>query len=355
MTRRRVVVAPDKFKGSLTAAEVAAAIAGGLRSRRPDAEVLERPVADGGEGTVDVALAAGFAPVSCRVPGPLGAEVQATYARSGDTAVVEMAAAAGLALVGTPDDETAVRASTYGVGVLIAHALDRGARRVVLGLGGSATTDGGAGMVAALSGRRDVADVELVLACDVDNPLTGPQGAARVYGPQKGAGPATVAQLDAALTRWADEVARATGSDLRDVPGAGAAGGTAFGGLALLGGRLVPGVEVVMELAGLPAALEGADLLVVGEGSLDGQSLRGKGPVGVAAAARAAVGAVVAVAGRNELTGAQTTAAGIQAVYALADIEPRPEVCMAEAARLLDEVAARIAADWLSAAPSGPR
>jgi glycerate kinase len=355
VTPRRVVVAPDKFKGSLTAVEVAGAVAGGIRSRLPGADVIELPVADGGEGTVAVALAAGFTAVRCPTTGPLGDEVEATYARSGDTAVVEMSAAAGLALVPAPDDDTAVRATTYGVGVLLAHAVAHGARRVVLGLGGSATTDGGAGMVAALRERTDLTGVDLVLACDVDNPLTGPHGAAPVYGPQKGAGPEAVDRLDARLTRWADEVAQATGADLRDVPGAGAAGGTAFAGLALLGGRLAPGAHVVAELAGLPAALEGADLLVVGEGSLDEQSLRGKGPVGVAASARATVRGIVAVAGRNELSPEQAARAGIDAVYALTDIEPRLEVCLADAAMLLDEVAARIVRDWLSGSPSGPR
>ena len=370
----RVVVAPDKFKGSLTAAEAAQALADGFRAAAPYAEVVCHPVADGGEGTVALALAHGFDPVTVRVRGPLGEEVEATYAVRGVAAVVELAAAAGLALLPDgPGAGTARRASTFGVGQLLRHALDRGARRVILGVGGSATTDGGAGMVEALGGRvldpdgRDVGpggvallgaasldvdrldrrlrEVELLVACDVDNPLTGPAGAAAVYGPQKGADPALVELLDRALGHWADLVAAAVGRELREVPGAGAAGGAAFAGLAVLGGRLAPGIEVFAALGGLADAVAEADLVVVGEGSLDEQSLRGKGPVGIAALARKHGVPVVAAVGRSTLDEAQWATAGFDRVHALTDLAARGADSMRDAARLLRAVGSRIAED----------
>ncbi|RBY83387.1 glycerate kinase [Blastococcus sp. TF02A-26] len=375
MSLPRVVVAPDSFKGSLGSAAAAAALARGLRRGAPGAEVVEHAIADGGEGTVDLVLRHGFAPVDARVAGPLGTTVEARFALRGDTAVVEMATAAGLGLLpGPPDDGTARAASTAGVGALLATALDAGARRIVLGVGGSATTDGGAGAVAALGARLLDAggaavapggaalldldrldlggldprlhDTELLVACDVDNPLTGPAGAAAVYGPQKGAGPETVALLDRALTRWADAVAAATGRDLRDVPGAGAAGGLGFAAAALLDARIVQGIGYLLEMTGFADAVRGADLVVVGEGRLDAQSLRGKGPIGVAADARAAGAEVVAVAGRSDL--ADPAAAGLAAVYELRDLEPDPVASMRRAADLLEVVGERIAADRLS-------
>jgi glycerate kinase len=374
--RPRVVVAPDSFTGSVTAAEAAAALARGLRRGAPAAEVVEHPVADGGEGTVDLVLRHGFAPVAVHVAGPLETPVEARFAVRGGTAVVEMAAAVGLGLLpGPPDDATARIASTAGVGELLAAALDGGARLLVLGVGGSATSDGGAGAVAALGARLldaaggpvgpggaallDLArldlsgldprlwDVELLVACDVDNPLIGPSGAAAVYGPQKGATAGTVALLDRALTRWADVAAAGTGRDLRDLPGAGAAGGLGFGAAALLGARIVPGIAFLLELTGFPAAVRGADLVVVGEGRLDAQSLRGKGPLGVAATARATGAEVVAVAGRCDLTAREASGAGFAAVYELRDLEPDPARSMRRAAELLAAIGERIAADRL--------
>jgi len=373
----RVVVAPDKFKGSLTATEVAGIVAQTVRRHAPGATVIECPIADGGDGTVDVALRSGFTAVDAQVVGPLGGvTTTARYARSGRTAVIELAAAAGLGLIERPDDLTAASTSTYGVGLLVTHALDRGADRIVLGLGGSATTDGGAGMVTALGGRLldsrggplargggalaelavlDLADldprlqtVDLVLACDVDNPLQGPDGAAAVYGPQKGAqSPATVAALERGLRRWADVVAAVTGRDLRGLAGCGAAGGTAFGGVAVLGGRITSGFEMCLELSGLGEHLEDAELVIVGEGSLDSQSLRGKGPATLAAVAARRARRVVALSGRCVLSDGQLRATGIDAAYALTDVEPDPRVCMSEASRLLETVAARLAQDWL--------
>ena len=383
----RVVVAPDKFKGSLPAAEVAAAVAAGLRAVASDAEILAMPVADGGDGTVHAAVAAGFERVPVTAAGPAGEPVRASYARRGDVAVVELACVCGLALL--PAGRRApLTASSFGAGEVLRAALDAGARQVVLGVGGSASTDGGAGMLAALGARvlgadgepvgREVAgrrvaggaDLELVaaldlaglhpafrsgvasltLAADVDNPLTGLDGAAAVYGPQKGASPAEVARLDAGLRRWAAVVAAAVGKDWSAAPGAGAAGGVGFAAMAVLGARMQPGIELVLELTGLEARLAGADLVITGEGSLDGQSLAGKAPVGVARAAARHGVPVVAVAGRNTLTGAELAAAGIAAVYPLTAIEPDLERCQAEAAALLYQVGQMIARDRLAEA-----
>jgi glycerate kinase len=383
----RIVVAPDKFKGSLPAAEVAAAVAAGLRAVAGDAEILAMPVADGGDGTVDAAVAAGFERVPVTAAGPDGEPVRASYARRGDVAVVELACVCGLALL--PAGRRApLTASSFGAGEVLRAALDAGARQVVLGVGGSASTDGGAGMLAALGARvlgadgepvgREVAgrrvaggaDLELVaaldlaglhpafrsgeasltLAADVDNPLTGLDGAAAVYGPQKGASPAEVARLDAGLERWAAVVAATVGKEWSAAPGAGAAGGVGFAAMAVLGARMQPGIELVLELTGLEARLAGADLVITGEGSLDGQSLAGKAPVGVARAAARHGVPVVAVAGRNTLTGAELAAAGIAAVYPLTAVEPDLERCQAEAAALLYRVGQMIARDRLAEA-----
>lgn len=366
--RARIVVAPDKFKGSLTAGQVAEIIAARLREAHPQADVLTAPIADGGEGTVDVALGQGYAAVTATVRGPLGASVLARYALRGDSAVVEMAAAAGLALVpGSPTPQTAAQASTFGVGELILDALDRGAQNITLGVGGSATTDGGAGMLAALGAvieqtngpgglglatarrvaldglDRRLATTRIVIATDVDNPLTGPHGASAVYAPQKGADPATVAALDAALGQWADLVAEAIGRDEREATGAGAAGGTAFAALTVLGGEIRSGIDVVAELSGLDEAIREADVVIVGEGSLDAQSLRGKGPIGVAKLGAQHGAQVLAVVGRNLLDADQTRAVGIERVFALTDREPPPEACMRDAARLLDDLAQEVA------------
>lgn len=362
----RVVVAPDKFKGSLTAEQVVAHVAAGLRRVVPDVEVVGVPVADGGEGTVDAALAAGYRAVDVEVTGPLGVPVTARYAARDDVAVVEMAAASGLAL--TAADVDAARTSgTAGTGELLAHATGGGATTVVLGVGGSASTDGGAGMLRALGARllddvgapvgpggaglatlasadlaparERLAGVELVLATDVDNPLLGPQGAAAVYGPQKGADAATVVELEAGLTRLVRVLGAAEEASR---PGAGAAGGLGFGAF-LLGARRRVGVEVVLELVGFADALAGADLVVTGEGSLDAQSLHGKTPVGVAGAARAVGVPTVAVAGRRDVADDALRAAGIVDVLALTDVEPDVQRCIAEAGPLLEDVAEQLA------------
>jgi len=370
----RVLIAPDKFKGSLPAVEVAEAVSRGLTARTPGLDVACLPVADGGDGTLAAMVAAGFERVAATATGPTGEPVTSAYAARGEVAVVEMAEISGLAQL-PGGDPAPLTATSRGTGELVTAALDRGATRIVLGIGGSATTDGGAGMLQALgvslrdadgteltgggAALADLAEVDLgglhpglanaevVVACDVDNPLTGPTGAAAVYGPQKGAGAEDVTLLDAALARFADEVARTTGADHRDEPGAGAAGGVGFAALAVLGATLRPGIDLVLELLGFDEHLRGTDLVVVGEGSLDVQTLHGKAPVGVARRARAAGARVVAVCGRCLLDDEQLRDAGIEAAYSCADLEPDPERSMAEAAGLLERIGARIAQEHL--------
>jgi glycerate kinase len=365
-----VVIAPDKFKGSLTAPEVAAAVARGIATVVPDAELRLVPVADGGDGTLDAALGGPFAAVEVTASGPTGEPVGTRYARSDDTAVVEMADVSGLSRL--PGGALqAMGASSRGTGEVVAAALDAGCRRIVLGIGGSAGTDGGAGLLVGLGARLlddagepvadgggaltdavsldlttlhpGLADAEVVVACDVDSPLTGPEGAAAVFGPQKGATPEQVRELDHALIHWADLVAAATGTDVREAPGAGAAGGVGFAAMAVLGARLEQGVGLVLALLDFEGQVAGADLVVVGEGSLDEQSLRGKAPVGVAAVARTHGAEVVAVCGRRLIDDATLHAAGISAAYACADLEPDPARSMSNAAALLEQLGATLA------------
>jgi len=371
----RVLLAPDKFKGSLPASGVADAVGRGIRSVLPGAEVVALPVADGGDGTLDAALAAGFERVPVTVVGPTGEPVATAYARRGSVAVVEMADACGL--VRLPGDVPApLTASSTGLGEVVRAALDAGCDELVLGIGGSASTDGGAGMLAALGvrllDRQDnplpagggalagLASVDLsglhpaaekarfVVACDVDNPLLGPTGAAAVYGPQKGATPDDVASLDAALGRLADVVASALGEDHRGEAGAGAAGGVGFAALALLDATLRPGIDLMLDLVGFDAHVPGSTLVVTGEGALDAQSLHGKAPVGVARRAAAAGVAVVAVCGHRALGVEELRAAGIGAAYALLDLEPDVETCIREPAPLLVRLGEQIAHEHLS-------
>ena len=371
----RVLIATDKFKGSLTAVQVADRLTAGLRRAVPGLPVEALPVADGGEGTVAAAVAAGFERRETEVTGPLGTRVRAAYALRGDTAVVEMAEAAGLHRL-PPGVLAPLTATTYGVGELLRAALDAGARTVVFGVGGSATTDGGAGMLAALGARfldgrgapvgpggaalgalatvdlsgldARLADVDVVLASDVDNPLTGPTGAAAVYGPQKGAGESDVTVLDAALTHYADVMERAAGATAVEhalAPGAGAAGGLGYGALVGLGARFRPGIEVMLDVLGFAAALRRATVVITGEGSLDRQTLHGKAPAGVAAAAGAAGKEVIAVCGQLALPPEELRRMGIHREYALTDVEPDPARCMAQAGPLLETLAERIARD----------
>jgi glycerate kinase len=366
----RVLIAPDKFKGSLTAAEVARAVGVGVRRVRADAEVREVPVADGGDGTCAAAVAAGYAAVPVAVAGPTGEPVRTGYARRGERAVVELADACGLMRL--PGGRLApLSASSRGAGEVVAAAVRAGCREVVLGIGGSASTDGGAGLLRGLGAmirdeeghdlpeggaalaraatvdlaplRALLGGVRITVASDVNNPLTGAHGAAAVYAPQKGATPRQVAELDAALRRWADVIGAATGTDLRDAPGAGAAGGVGYVARTVLGAPLRPGIDLVLDLVGFPTHLVGADLVITGEGALDTQTLRGKAPAGVAAAARAAHIPVVAVCGQTSLSERELSRAGITAAYPLTDLEPDPRRCLTRAATLLEELGARIA------------
>ncbi|MGH3952364.1 MAG: glycerate kinase, partial [Pseudonocardiaceae bacterium] len=337
---------------------------------RPGLAVHEVPVADGGDGTVDAALAAGFRRVPVWASGPTGTPVTTVYAERARVAVVELADVSGLARL--PGGELApLSASSVGTGEVIRAALDAGCRTIVLGLGGSACTDGGAGMLQALGVRLtdvdgnelppggaaldrlnrvditglhpDVADAEIVVASDVDNPLLGPHGAAAVYGPQKGATPEQVRLLDAALSRLVDVLGA---HEAARRPGAGAAGGVGFAALAVLGAALRPGIDYLLDLVGFHRFLPDASVVITGEGSLDAQTLHGKAPAGVAAAARAAGIPVVAVAGRCLLTRDELDGAGFAAAHALTDIEPDPGRCIADAGPLLERLAAeRLATD----------
>ena len=370
-----VLVAPDKFKGSLSAAEVAAWVAAGLARAGFGGEAVRLPVADGGDGTVDAAIAAGYRRIDVEVRGPVGRPVTASFGMLDGTAVIEAAQACGLTLL-PPDSLAPLTATSYGVGELIVAAAALGAHRVMLGIGGVATTDGGAGLVRALGARltddrgrelapggaalaglgqldlsrmRDLSDVEFLVASDVDNPLLGPHGAAAVYAPQKGASPSDVQVLETGLARWADVAEQAHGRSARDSAGAGAAGGLGFAAVLLLGARMRPGISLLLDMLSFGARLDGARLVITGEGALDEQTLHGKAPLGVAnaAAAHSPAVPVVAVAGVCTLSPAQLRAAGIAAAYAIADIEADLARCMAEAGPLVERLAERIAADWL--------
>lgn len=412
---RTVLLALDKFKGSLTAAEACAALARGLEgaaeiTAAPDTSaptgtglrVLTVPVADGGDGTVDAALAAGFEPLEVQVAGPIGAPRTARIARRADTAVVELAECCGLVHVDAPGADTHARASTRGLGEAIAAAVADGAREVVVGIGGSASTDLGLGMLAALgadlkdddgrplpegsSALRRLASadlssaltalegVTLTIASDVSAPLTGPEGAAHVFAAQKGAAEEFLDQLDedlahaaGVLLRGAPAAARiAAAGDLSSSPGAGAAGGTGFA-LMLLGAETRSGAEVLLDMVGFDEAAAQAEVVIVGEGSLDAQSLQGKAPAVAAAQARAVwsrdgspeetgdvsapeAGAseprsrtVLAVAGRADLSPADLAEAGIDRVLTLRDRAASDEESIARAAELLEELGREMA------------
>lgn len=376
-TTARVLIAADKFKGSLTAVEVAERITAGIKRVRPDAIVESLPVADGGDGTVAAAVAGGFERHEREVTGPLGGPVTAAFALRGETAVVEMAEASGLQRM-PPGVFAPLTATTRGTGELLLAAVEAGARSIVLGVGGSATTDGGAGMLEALGARfldedgdqvphgggplvemvsadlsgldERLKNVEIVLASDVDNPLTGPKGAASVYGPQKGAGEEDVNVLDAALAHFVQVMGESVGpraAETAEAPGAGAAGGIGYGALVGLDATFRPGIDVLLEVLGFAPALARADLVITGEGSLDAQTLHGKAPAGVAAAARKEGKPVLAVCGQLTLDNKSLKGAGIERVYALTDVEKDTGRCMAEAGPLLEKLAERIAEDRL--------
>jgi glycerate kinase len=369
----RIVVAPDSFKGSLTALEAANAIEEGLRRIFPDVEITKIPMADGGEGTVQSLVDATRGRLISRaVTGPLGEEVKAQFGMLGDgtTAVIEMAAASGLPLVPVGKRNPMVT-TTYGTGQLIRAGLDLGCRKFIVGIGGSATVDGGAGMAQALGVKlidengSDISfgggglaklckidmstldaridESEVIVACDVDNPLTGPRGAARVYGPQKGATPEMVEFLDEALGHFAGIVKRDLSKDVEDTPGAGAAGGLGAGLMAFLDARLQLGVDIVIEAAKLEKKTAGADLVVTGEGGIDSQTVYGKTPIGVTKVAKKMNIPVVAIAGNIADDASVVYEHGIDA---LMSITPRPmslEDAMANGAKLIADAAERMA------------
>ncbi len=368
----RIVVAPDSFKGSVSALGVAEAMERGIHAVFPDAGVLKVPIADGGEGTVEALVAAtGGRLMHTDVRGPLGDPVRAHLGISCDsaTAFIEMASASGLPLV-PKERRDPRRTSTFGTGELMKAALDTGLRKLVIGIGGSATNDGGTGMARALGVRfldaegRDLpeggaalarlarvdhsgldprlAESALLVACDVDNPLCGPRGASAVYGPQKGATPEMVAELDAALGVFAKVAAQATGRDMALSPGAGAAGGLGAGLLFFTPASLRPGVAIVLETTGFDALVQGADLVITGEGRTDFQTAMGKAPVGVAEVAKRHGVPVICLSGGLGDGAEKVLAHGIDA---LASTVPQPmalEACMGQGAALVEAATARV-------------
>lgn len=367
----RIIVAPGAFKNSLTAGDAAAAIARGLEQSGLDADLTMAPIADGGNGTLDAMLARGGERRSMRVSGPLGAPLEAEWGLlpDGETAVVEMALASGMELL-APEEPDPLRASTFGTGQLLAAALEAGARRIILGLGGSATVDGGAGCLQALGlqlldargqaigpggaqlgrvARVDAGGLDprwretsLLLASDVDNPALGEQGAAAVFGPQKGADARQVALLEAQLARFFAVVREQTGRDVRQTPGGGAAGAFAAGMMAFLDAELQPGIDLVLAHSGFAQALQGAALVVTGEGQMDEQTIHGKGPIGVARMALTEGVPTVALVGGLAAHDADLRHAGMQAVL---PIVPRPmalDEALADAADLLERAALRL-------------
>ena len=380
----KVVVAPDSFKECLSAPAVAEAIARGLRRADGSLDVCLVPMADGGEGTVEAVVAAtGGRRIQATVTGPMGEPVEATFGVTGDgkTAVIEMAQASGLPLVPV-GRRNPLLATTYGTGELIAEALAEEVGTVVIGIGGSATVDGGAGMAQALgvrlldaSGRelgwgggplRRLARIDpgglderasgvcFRVACDVTNPLLGPRGAARVYGPQKGATPEMVETLERALRRFAEVVERDLDLAVSDLSGAGAAGGLGAGLVAFLGAELVGGVEVVAEVVGLAAKVSGADMVITAEGTMDGQSAFGKTPVGVARVAKEQGLPVVALAGRLGAGAEGVLDCGIDACFSITDGPISYEDSMARAEELLSRAAEQCYRLWRSGRISGP-
>ena len=322
----KIVIAPDSFKGSLTAVEVSDAIEQGIREIFPESEIVKIPMADGGDGTAHCLVnATGGKILIEKVTGPLGDEVLASYGILGDkkTAVIEMAEASGLTLV--PENRrNPLVTTTYGTGQLIKFALDQGCRKMIIGIGGSATNDGGAGMVQALGAKlldkdgeeigfgggelkkvfridtkyldNRLSETKVLVASDVSNPLCGPQGASRIYGPQKGATPEVIEELDESLAYFAGIIKRDLNKDVKDIPGAGAAGGLGASLIAFLNAELRPGIEIIIEIVKLEQAIKGADLVITGEGKIDSQTIYGKAPIGVAKIAKKYHIPVIAVA-----------------------------------------------------------
>ena len=372
----KLVIAPDSFKESLDAESVARAIAKGIESTLADVDIHCVPVADGGEGTTEALIAATSGQQhTAEVTGPLGQPLNAIWGVLGHqegvplTAVVETAAASGLDKI-LPEQRDALTASTYGTGELILKALDQGARRIIMGLGGSATNDGGTGLLRALGAKfldaagqelaeggaalahldcvdltgfdPRLAETEFLVACDVDNPLLGERGASAIFGPQKGATPEQVQQLDDALARLADVSADLLGKDLRDRAGAGAAGGLGYALVQFLDARLAPGIDLVLEAVDFHKTLKGADLVITGEGRMDGQSLSGKTPVGVARWAKQHDLPVIALCGSIGEGAEGVHEVGIDALFSVVPGVCSLEEALANGAENLERTGAQI-------------
>lgn len=378
----KIVVAPDKFKGSLSSLEVAKAIERGIKKAVPEAEVVLCPLADGGEGTVEALVTAtGGQIIKKRVTGPLGTPIDSYFGLLGSSVfslrssvssvgIVEMAAASGLHLV-PPERQNPLVTTTYGTGELINAALDEGCRKTIVGIGGSATTDGGMGMAQALGvkfldhqgkvlglGRgqllqeiagidaddldKRIGKTEFLVASDVQNPLTGPQGAAQVYAPQKGATPTMVKELDKGLSHYDGIIKRDLGIDIRDAPGAGAAGGLGAGLMVFLKAKLRSGVDLVMEAVSLEKKLQGADLVITGEGKIDRQTAYGKVPLGVARLAKAKNIPVIAIGGQVTEDAVVLKDYGITELYLLMKPGMSVEEAMKHASRLLEDKVAEV-------------
>ena len=373
MKRLTVVIAPDKFKGSLTATQAAHAMQRGVLAARPDARCLLCPMADGGEGTVDVFLERGATRATARVHGPLGEPVDAVYALSDGTAILEMASASGLGLLAASEYDP-MHTDTFGTGELMRAALDAGAERLLVAIGGSATNDAGVGMLRALGvrffdadgaaigagmaayarlARIDVqaldarlAHTRIDVAVDVDNPLCGSDGAAHTFAAQKGASPEQIALLDGVLAHIADVAERTLHRDDRNVPGAGAAGGLGFALIAFLGARMEPGVALIAREWNLGELFDGAALCMTGEGKIDAQTLHGKTVAGVGALARARNVPVIAFGGAVDPAAAELLAQRGIAVVRIAPEQLPAQASMRRAAELL-EAAAKSAVEWM--------
>ena len=371
----RIIAAPDSFKGSLTSVQAAEAIELGLKEVFPEAEVIKVPIADGGEGTVNAIVSmTGGQLLKTQVEGPLGEKVTALFGRcknaEGEFAVIEMAEASGL-LLEKEEDRDVLRASTYGTGQLIKAALDLGIRKIVIGIGGSATNDGGAGMAQALGAGlfdrngqpvarggaalatleridlstldKRLAETEIMIACDVKNPLCGPEGASAVYGPQKGATDEQVRILDEALRHYSDIAKRDTHRDVAENPGAGAAGGLGAGLMIFTSGRMCNGIELVLKMIGFDDLVKSADLVFTGEGFTDSQTANGKAPVGVAKIAKKYSIPVVCLSGGISLDANELLNHGIDAVNGTPCAPISLADCIADASSLLKAAAERCA------------
>jgi glycerate kinase len=367
-----IVVAPDSYKGSVSAVEVALAMERGILKVFPSARVRKIPIADGGEGTVEALVTAtGGQYRSNEVAGPLGERIFAAWGVLGDgkTAVIEMATASGLPLV-PADRRDPRKASSYGTGELIRAALDAGLRRIIIGIGGSATNDAGAGMARALGARFLAADgsqladggaalaalvgidlsgldsrlqeTEITVACDVDNPLCGPRGASAVFGPQKGATPEIVAELDAALGRFAEYAQQVTGRDVAGLPGAGAAGGLGAGLMFFTRAQLKPGIEIVLDTVNFSTVVKDADYVITGEGRTDFQTAFGKAPVGVAKVAKMSGVPVFCLSGGLGKGADDVLAQGIDAVMSICERPMSLEECMAAGSTLIESATVRL-------------